>query len=187
MNFLPRENQILIKKQYVRKTFAFSEIIILFLMFANLILLFPSRLFLKISLENLERQIKTASQSSIFLRFSEIQASLEKFNSEITLLDKRESEVKNSTPALKKITDSKREGAGDKISIEFISFENDKKIPAEQPNKIIIQGKADNRAVLLKFIKTLEKEETFAQVQSPAANLLKEKDINYSLSIFLSR
>ena len=177
MNFLPRKSQILFKKQYKRKVFVFLAAIILFLLAVNLILLFPSYLFLKTDILNLKRQLEIASQSPVSRRFEETRNALEKLNSEIDFLNATNAGVKSAAPLLKKITDLQKKTI-ENISIDFISFE-------KKENKITLQGAAETRTVLLQFINSLENEDSFFKIQSPPSNLLKEKNINYSLNIFL--
>ena len=177
MNFLPIETQTLFKKQYKRKVFIFFAAIVLFLLIVNLVLLFPSHIFLKTSVLDVKRQLEIANQNSVFIRFKETQIALEKLNAETDFLNTKKNEIRNIAPLFKKITDLKKEATED-ISINFMSFEKKK-------NKIALQGEAETRASLLKFINSLENKDDFLKIKSPPSNLLKENNINYSLDIFL--
>ena len=129
----------------------------------------------------MRKQLEIASQSPVFLSFSDMSASLEKLNSEIEFLEKQKQETRALIPVLKKIINLKT----DEVSIDFILFEKKKESSRTQADKINFRGGAGTRAALLQFIKNLEKEESFLEVQSPPSNLLKEKDVDYSLNIFL--
>ncbi|MEK7650836.1 MAG: hypothetical protein AAB364_03160 [Patescibacteria group bacterium] len=50
-----------------------------------------------------------------------------------------------------------------------------------------IAGQAATRAGLLQFIETLKRDERFANVESPVSNLIRSKDIDFTLKLTLAR
>ena len=184
MNFFPIENQILLKRRYRQKVLIFFGFIIFSLIFINLILIAPSYFFLKISGENLKKQSEIINQSPVFLRFAEIENSFKNLNLDIIFLENRGKEIRFLAPLLEKIINEKLKKAAADISVNFISFALGNENAYKQADKIIIQGNAKTRIDLLKFVKNLEKEGGFLEIQSPPSNLLKEKDIDYTLNIF---
>lgn len=48
-------------------------------------------------------------------------------------------------------------------------------------------GRAATRAALLQFVESLKREALFAQVDSPVSNLIRSRDINFSLKLTLAR
>ena len=53
-------------------------------------------------------------------------------------------------------------------------------------NQIILNGWANQREDLLRFQKSLEENPFFAEVETPLANLVKEKDIDFSFTLQLN-
>ena len=107
MNFLPIENQILLKRRYRQKVLIFFGFIIFSLIFINLILIAPSYFFLKISGENLKKQSAIINQSPVFLRFAEIENSFKNLNLDIIFLENRGKEIRFLAPLLEKIINEK--------------------------------------------------------------------------------
>lgn len=190
MNFLPFKNQVLLKREYKQKFFIALGFVVLFLFAINLILIPPSYIFLKARGENLKKQLEFISQSPIFFRFSELNDSLKSLNSAVSFLKEQKEETRIIAPLLKKIVESMPKETTVKVSINFISFErggpptgNDSS--TAKTDKIIVQGNAETRTALLNFIKNLKQNSNLWEIQSPPSNLLKEKNIDYTLNIFL--
>lgn len=177
MNFLPIKNRILIRKEYKQKALLILGFVVLFLFALNLILILPSFIFLKEKGENLKKQHEFVSQSPIFIRFSELDDSLKNLNLNISFLKEQKEKTRIIAPLLKKIVESKPEKTAGEISINFISL--------SESDKIIVQGRAETRIALLNFIKNLKQNANLWEIQSPPSNLLKEKNIDYTLNIFL--
>ena len=64
------------------------------------------------------------------------------------------------------------------VKIEIISFDKLAKIP-----KVSLQGKSPRREELLTFIENMEKEKLIKKVHSPITNILRDKDIEFSLIV----
>lgn len=55
----------------------------------------------------------------------------------------------------------------------------------ERAARIILEGRSDNRQSLLNFIQNLERLERVAEVKSPIANLIKDRDGEFNIEITL--
>lgn len=174
MNFLPPEDQIIIKRQYKFKFIFFLGIIISFLAFVNLIFIFPSYIFLKIKNEDFKKQFGIISASREFKSLSDTESSLKKINDDIDFLKNSGDKSFIFSNLLKEITDLKESG----ISITSISFDNSDK-------SFSILGNAGARDDLMLFVKKIKDSGKFETVEFPPSNILKNEDIDYSIKAVL--
>lgn len=174
MNFLPLEDQILIKKQYKAKFFIFLGILIFILAFINLIFIFPSYTILKIKNEGLKKQLEIININPEFKNLSDIEFSLKKIRDDVNFL--KDSGKKNFifSDILKEITNLKENS----ISITSISFDSFN-------NSVSILGNAAARDDLIFFVKKIKDSGKFETVEFPPSNILKNKNIDYSIKAVL--
>lgn len=174
MNFLPLEDQILIKKQYKAKFFIFLGILIFILAFINLIFIFPSYAILKIKNEGLKKQLEIININPEFKNLSDIEFSLKKIRDDVNFL--KNSDEKNFifSDILKEITNLKENS----ISITSISFDS-------SSNSVSILGNAAARDDLILFVKKIKDSGKFETVELPPSNILKNKNIDYSIKSVL--
>ena len=66
------------------------------------------------------------------------------------------------------------------VKITYFSYEK-----GEEDGKISLTGKAETRDDLVIFESRLKKELGDNKVVSPVSNLIKEKDLNFSLSLYV--
>ena len=66
------------------------------------------------------------------------------------------------------------------ISITNISYDR-----RSMGTKLDVQGVSASREALIGFVKNLKSEQAFAEVYSPVSNLVKDRDINFTISIAL--
>lgn len=181
MNLLPKEDQIKIKKQYTQRVFAFLAIIVFLLSLINIILIFPSYLFIKIKNNSLKNELEIINKKPVFLRYKDAENSLVKFNEKIEFLKTNSREVLKASSILKQITEGLKDGG---VSIDSVAFEQNA-LEKEKIDKIRLTGKADTRVNFLRFIKNLEENNNFSEIESPASNILKNSDISYTIIVFL--
>lgn len=181
MNFLPEENQIVFKKKYKQKFFTLLGCVIMFLLVINLILVLSYYFSLRIKNNIFKTQISFLNNSSIFKKSFDASLKFEKLDSQTKFLEKQLNENKRIFPILEKILSFKEKT----ITVEFISF--NKKVGETDFSKdsFILKGKAETRESFLDFIRNLEKEKDLFEIRSDPNNLLKEKDFDYSLQIFI--
>lgn len=174
MNFLPSEDQIIIKKQYKFKFIFFLGIIVSFLAFINLIFIFPSYIFLKIKNEDFKKQFGVISISPEFRSLSDTELSLKKINDDIDFLKSSSDKSFIFSDILKEIIGLKENG----ISVTSISFDNSDK-------SFSILGNASARVDLMLFVKKIKDSGKFKIVEFPPSNILKNEDIDYSIKAVL--
>ncbi len=72
------------------------------------------------------------------------------------------------------------------IKITNISYEENSQSGSQQDKKIVVQGNASSREVLLQFRNALEDDVAFKQVELPISNFVKGSNIQFYLSLIPS-
>lgn len=171
MNFLPIDEQIKIKKIFKKRFFLLLAFALFLAALINLILAFPSYIFLKIKNNDLKQGFNALRADSIFLKSKKMEDSLKYLDKNIKFLKTGEKEVVEFSEILKEIIKLKNSG----ISLSSISFEKD---------KIVLLGNGKTRDALLLFIQNLKESGIFKTVDSPASNLLRKENISFTITVF---
>jgi hypothetical protein len=174
MNFLPEKNKIIIKKEYFRRIFIIIGLFFFFLILASDLFLFSFSLLLKNQKESFSRQLEFSEERLARSEAKDIIPLIKDLNEKISLL--QSSPARGGTVEKSALMKNILSRKPDKITIKEFLFEK---------NKISIWGFSDTRDNMLGFINSLKEEKSFKKVESPIANLLKEKDIEFSISIEL--
>ncbi len=172
MNFLPEEDKGKIKKEYLRRLFVVVGLFSLSTIFIGIILLLSSSVFLNDRKNNLERQLVISEERLSRGKIDDIIFLAEDLNKKISLLDSGQKNIREKSSIIRLILGEKTGS----IKINDFLFDKD---------KILIQGTSDTRQGLLSFIDSLKKKEDFKKVESPVSNLIKERDIEFRLTIEL--
>src|SRR3989344_4703868 len=173
MNLLPEENKILFKKYYLRRLFIVFVFLFFSAVFAGIIVLIPTHLLISshkndLSAESaayLKKEVKSADNAAAL--------EIEKLNNRLDFLEKAVFDKKNS--GVKITSFSYEKGNVSKIK-DKISTDDD---------KISLYGKARKREDLLIFEGQLKKEWGDQKVVSPVSNLINEKDLDFSLILYI--
>jgi hypothetical protein len=172
MNFLPEENKKIIKKEYLRRLFVVIGIFSFSAISIGIILLLSPYLFLKDQKYNLERQLVVSEERFSRAKIENIIPLVEELNAKISLLDSGQKNIGEKSAFIKIILEEKT----NKIKINDFFFDK---------GKILIQGLSEDRQSLLSFIDSLKKKKDFKKVESPVSNFIKEKNIEFKLTIEL--
>lgn len=172
MNFLPEEDKIKIKKEYLRRLFVVLGTFSFFVISIGIILLLSYVIFLGDQRHNLERQLAISGERLSRGKIENTILLAEEFNTKISLLDSGQKNIGEKSAFIKIILEEKT----DKIKINDFFFDK---------GKVLIQGLSENRQNLLSFIDSLRKKKDFKKVESPVSNLIKERDIEFKLTIEL--
>jgi len=185
MNLLPEENKVLFKKYYLRRLFVVFSFLIFSAVVAGIIVLIPMHLLISsykndLSAESaayLKKDAKSADNAAVL--------EIEKLNSRLDFLEKAENDKKLNI-IFKNIFDKKNSG----VKIASFSYEkgNVSKIKDKisiDDDKISLYGKARKREDLLIFEGQLKKEWGDQKVISPVSNLINEKDLDFSLTLYI--
>lgn len=180
MNLLSFENQIAVKKEYLRRLFLAAGFFLLST--ALIVLFFLASLFFSVNLQKkaigeaislMQKNLSRQSETEIISLISNI-------NSQVTELNENRKETVGVNRFIKKIIEIKSDG----ITIE--SFAASGLGEMKYPNQILLKGRSLTRPELIQFIENLKKERIFSRIESPLSNFLKEKDIDFIITIYLS-
>lgn len=182
MNLLPEENKILFKKYYLRRLFAVFAVLIFSIIVAGTIVLIPMYSLILSYKSDLNgepaahsKKDAETSESPPAGQASAAALEIKKLNNRLSFVEKM-SEAKGLNPIFKNILNKKNPG----VKITYFSYEK-----GEEDGKISLTGKAETRDDLVIFESRLKKELGDNKVVSPVSNLIKEKDLNFSLSLYV--
>lgn len=173
MNFLPEEDKKFIKKDYASRLWAVVGFGIFFIIsIADIFLFFP--------LVSLVYQRKINEQEAFFIkRRLEIEngvssdISIQDLNKKIDVLSFAQNNSKNVKSL---ITQTILRIKTSQLSITKILIDND---------KVSVAGTAETRSAFINFVEALRKEDFFKKVDAPISSLLKDKDVEFAISIQL--
>lgn len=87
------------------------------------------------------------------------------------------------TEQLSKIIDSLPNG----VKINSISFSQDRIVDNKNGIVILISGISANRDLLVNFVAKLKQDNSFSGVEVPVSNLTKDKNLPFSMNIFIEK
>ena len=172
MNFLPEEDKRKIKKEYLRRLFVVLGIFSFSAILIGIILLLAPSIFLRDQEQNLERQLVISEERLSRGKIENTVSLTKELNTKISFLDSEQKNIKEKSAFIKIILEEKT----NEIKINNFFFDK---------GKILIQGLSESRQSLLSFIDSLKKKKDFKKVESPVSNLIKERDIEFNLTIEL--
>jgi len=172
MNFLPEEDKRKIKKEYLRRLFTVIGIFSFSAISIGIVIFLSSSIFLGDQKHNLERQLAISEERLSRDKTENTISLVEELNAKISLLDSGQENVGEKSAFIKIILEEKT----DKIKILDFFFDK---------GKFLIQGTSEGRQDLLSFIDSLRNKKDFKKVESPVSNLIKERDIEFKLTIEL--
>ncbi len=175
-NLIPRERQKKTKKEFFRRFFVVFGIAISFLLCVQIIFSFVSYFFINSSVENIDDQLfstKKLAEKKGLVFF--------------------EKETKGLNNLLKEFNKNEKKLvlASEKINNVLVNVPSSikvKKMLFDGPNKndsarMLIIGTAQTRDVFVSFLDKLRKKEYFESIESPVSNLLKERNLDFSITI----
>lgn len=171
MNFLLEEDKKIIRKEYWRRLLGLAGIFSFSTILIGTILLFSVFLLLKSEKANFTRQVVISEERLRRSQAENIVPLVRDLNSKIVFLEEGWKNIEEKSTVISGILEEKPEG----VKINNLFF--DKK-------KITIQGFSNTRQGLLLLVDNLKKK-GFKKVESPISNIIKEKDIEFSINIDL--
>lgn len=176
MNFLPDENKIFLKKEYIRRLFAlFGFGFFIIVLIGIVLLLFPF-LSLKVQQKIFESQLLVSEKRLSSNNINDILPVTEDLNKKILIFEEIPKDSIEKSSIVRNIINRKTSAI--KISSIFFDKEKDKE-------KITIRGVAERRDDMLYFIDSLKAEKLFKKVELPVSSLLKDKDVDFAINIEL--
>lgn len=139
------------------------------------ILLLSAFFSLSILLQEQRRLIEIRQSDPKTQYLLEIEKKIEQANQIIKQVHLKQAEIILWTPLLEEISEIVPSG----IYLNNLSYQATK-------GQISLSGWADCRDNLLNFQKSLEESPFFEEIEAPLANLIKQKDINFSFTLHLN-
>lgn len=178
VNLLPTEDRRLAGREQLRRSIVLASILFITLLLIGAVLLVPSFVLLRVRQEMLTDAIAEIRATEAIERSDAIEQEISLLNRELRLIDANGTQQLAVAPLLLAILS--RLPAG--VSLRSVLYR-----AAEPQPDMEIQGKGETRENLLAFIDALRAETQFTRVTSPVANLLADKNVEFSLIIELGK
>lgn len=175
-NLLPPEDQRRIKHDRIKKLIVVVSFGVALVFAAGILLLLPLFFSLRFQKASFVEQLETVKQKPVFAQVENIEKSIDDLNVKLQAFQSNQDKTQNISPVLVELFSL----ADSSININSLAFTNTN---SKLPPQLSIRGVVDNRDNLLEFIDLLEQSPFFSAVNSPLTNLLKEFDIEFSLTL----
>lgn len=175
MNLLPEKNKILLKKEYFKRVFVTLGIFLIFAVLAAIAVLAPAGVFIFSRKNDFEKESAASAKSADKIGSEKSIAEANQINSRLKILENKWSS-RDLNVLIKKIIDSKSAG----VKIKLLSYNNGN---AAEGSVIAISGEAARRQDLFAFESGLKKEFGEDKLASPISNMIKEKDLIFTLTL----
>jgi len=176
-NLLPEKHKVKAWRDYEVRRLIVGFLLLFAVLLIALISLLPAYFFSE------QKNIETKNIAATFSNSEAIKKSGE-ISTLVSVANKKVSFLKNNKESnIKQLIEyvvSARVTGVKIISFSFVT-------KTEGPKELLISGSATNRDTLLLFKKNLESMPGFEGVDLPVSNLAKEKDLTFSLKIFIKK
>jgi len=179
INLLPEEEKILIKREYTRRLAVIIGIFLFILFCSAVIFLLPSYLPLSSQKQSFENQLNTVKQGLSREKADEIESSIRGLNNKLAFFSRRGENARQISVLISQILSVKSP------SIKLFTFTYQKGTQEKKNEQMLIQGNATTRNAFLAFAKALETINGVGEVQSPPANLTKDENVEFNLTLKL--
>lgn len=176
LNILPSQQKVLVKREYIRRRVVVALSFLVFALIVSLALLSPSYFLTQVKAKIVRNELEVTKQKLYAeLPSDETMKSLSVAVKHAEALRPLTKPV--SVYELLRIFESKPES----IKITNIAYA---KLDADM-SSVTLRGMAENRESLTSFGRTLENRVEFVSVDLPVSNFVKERDIDFSMTIIL--
>jgi len=180
INLLPEEEKILIKKEYGRRLAVVSGIFLFILVCSAVILLLPSYLPLSSQKQSFESRLNAVKQGLSREKADEVEFSIRGLNDKLEFFGKQGENTRQISVLIKQILSVKSP------SVKLSAFTYQEGTQEKKNEQMLIYGIAATRSVFLAFIEVLKTVNGISEVQSSPANLMKDKNVEFNLTLKLS-
>lgn len=189
MNLLPEENKIAYKKFYLKRLFVVFGASVFFMALSVAIVSLPGLLLILSYKNELRTEAEYFSKKDINLKDNLVATEVKNLNDKAKAVESSKNSVSPST-IFKKIIEEKNKG----IKLTFFSYEKkvnlanakiDTKPDQKNENKITISGIAQKRDDLIVLERQLKKQFGEDKVVSPVSNLINDKNLDFSISLYV--
>ena len=175
INLIPPQAKKIVLREYWLRVVAAWLLLLSFVLFALATLSFPTYLLIEQLNQSLVSDIQAVAAKQV--SYSEIENTVKNINALVNHLNTNREQVKFSSllAKLDAIDDSH-------VTLDQFVFVEEQDVL----KKIELIGHADTRSDLSAFRDAVEKSEEFDAVELPISNLAKDKDLSFSMDVFLA-
>jgi Tfp pilus assembly protein PilN len=157
----------------------FASLLLSAILFFGVALMLPTYFSLLPQKTSLKYQLAITQSNPTLKEIGEIEKSINDFNEKLARFEENEKKIRAVSPRLAEVLEKRP------TSIQFrsITYKQDPRTGLEQ---FLIQGEARRRDDLLDFVEDLETTDILGGVDLPVTNLLKEADVDFTLTLDLS-
>lgn len=179
MNLLPITEKDNLKKGLRLRFLILISFIVSGAFLAGIVMLAPAYLiglgnFSRLNFENNSPRVEASDSDTQFLNLpAEIDAKskfLQNYNSSVKVMDSF-TEIVKFLP--------------EEVKLDSINFIRGQSLDNKKGASIIISGIASNREMLISFSNSLKNSDTFSDVEVPVSSLTKDKDLPFTMNIFI--
>ena len=177
-NLLPESLKQKIKSEYRIRLLVVALIFVLFVQVSFLILIFPSWLSSFYKEQEVSGEVEMAKGSELSSDVSSTTIAVQSINAELNIID-AELEYPRVIPFIDTILSQRTSD----IYINGLTYVSTDKNAAT----ITLMGISDTRQSLVAFVERLKQIKSFVAVDLPISNLVKDQNINFSLTITITQ
>lgn len=177
INLLPQTYKKAVKKEVARRFVVVLGILLLFFFAWQFFFLLNFKFLTRFYSHNFESALEDVKKTAAINNLVDMEIKVDEANNLLTLLSQTQKSNQHVSENLNAIINNLPP------EIKLSSF----RYGADKPSvfKIYLTGSAQNRNALIKFVDRLKALPSFAEIESPVSNLLKEEGASFTISITL--
>ena len=181
MNLLSTFHRETVRKEHLWRLLEVSGFVIIILLILSFVLLVPSALFINFEISSAETALQNVkAERALLEKDTETQSLVKEIRAQLDLVRTEKPEMLEVFPTVEKFLLRRTPG----ITVKSLTF-NRNAAPEGPRGSLELSGVAVTRQSLLAFVSSLETEPLFSHVESPITNLVKERDIKYTIHVDL--
>jgi len=181
INLLPINEKKSAHKIYIVRVSITFLVFLLVSIFAGVVFLFPSILLIRVKGNSATELVSIARETISRSEGGTVAGIARKVNEKLTLLVSEEERHFLLSPVFKKVLNTKTQ----KLKITGLFYKQGPNNDLRE-EKIIVRGRSVRREELLSFVKALQTEPLFVNVDLPISDLVESEDIPFSITITFS-
>ncbi len=182
INLLPPGDKTEIKKEYLARFAAVLAFALFFSLIIAIVFLLPSLFLVNSQAQNYGRQVSLSKQRLALSEAAGAISAVQELNAKLKIFDGRRNDSAGVTEVIGKIIG----GAPRGIKLNAFSY-GARTAKKGHERSVSVRGAASSRKKLLQFMDGLKNDPAFEDVKSPPSNLLKERNIDFSILITLKK
>lgn len=175
INLLPESQESVVMGEYRRRLIVVTLSLFTFVCFLSLLFLLPSFILSGVKLKSLSERAALFSDKK--LEEGDSAAALTRLEGQVALMKTRQERRDVGT-----LIDTVIARKGGLVVLKGFSYER-----RGETSKLDVNGTAKTRAALIAFVDRLKEQKEFSEVYSPVSNLVKDRDIDFTVQIGIAR